>query len=50
MVLIRLYLDEIHIKVHINKDLSDVFSIQNDMKQRVALSLLLLYFALECAR
>jgi hypothetical protein len=40
-------LNEIYSKVLIGKHLSDIFSIQNDLKQGDALSPLLFNFALE---
>jgi hypothetical protein len=42
-------LNETYSKVHIGKDLSDSFPIQNGLKQGDALSPLLLNFALEYA-
>jgi hypothetical protein len=40
-------LNETYSKVHIGKNLSDAFSIQNGLKQGNVLSLLLFNFALE---
>jgi hypothetical protein len=47
--LIKICLDEIYSRVHMGKNLSDKFHIQNGLKQRVALSPLLFNFALEYA-
>jgi hypothetical protein len=47
--LIKMHLNETYSKVHIGKDLSDSFAIQNGLKQRDALSPLLFNFALEYA-
>jgi negative regulator of genetic competence, sporulation and motility len=44
---IRMYLKEAYGKVHIGKNLSDNFPIQNGLKQGDALSPLLFNFALE---
>jgi hypothetical protein len=47
--LIKIYLNETYSKVRIGKQLSDTFSVQNGLKQGVALSPLLFNFALEYA-
>jgi hypothetical protein len=47
--LIKIYLNETYSKVHIGKYLSDMFSIQNGLKQGDALSPLHFNFALEYA-
>jgi len=47
--LIKIFLNETHSKVHIGKNLSDAFPIQNCLKQRDALSSSLFNFGLEFA-
>jgi hypothetical protein len=47
--LIKICLNERYSKVRIGKHLSDIFPIQNGLKEGDALSPLLLYFALEYA-
>jgi hypothetical protein len=42
-------LSETYSRVHIGKNLSDMFTVQKGLKQRDALSPLLFNFALECA-
>jgi hypothetical protein len=49
IMLIKICLNETYSKVHIGKHLSDAFAIQNGLKQRDALSLLLFNSALEYA-
>ena len=47
--LIRMCLNETYSRVHIGKQLSDMFPIRNGLKQRDALLPLLFNFPLECA-
>ena len=47
--LIKMYLNETQSKVHVDKNLSDMFPIRNGLKQGDALSSLLFNFALENA-
>jgi hypothetical protein len=49
VVLIKMCLNETYSRVHIEKNLSNKFPIQNDLKQGDALSPLLFNFALEYA-
>jgi hypothetical protein len=45
--LMKMYLNEIYCKVHIGKNVSNTFPVQNGLKQEGTLSPLLLNFALE---